>query len=268
MKKNKNKLTSLRLSYEYVKHFVEYIYGNGKLKLLTKEYQNARTKLDIVDDIGYVYQVTFDNLQYFNNNNRELAKFSKSNKYTIDNIKIWMKDNARGYKILSSKYNGNRNKLKFECDNNHAFETTWVSFFNNGSRCPYCRSSRGEVKIRYYLEDSNIDFEEEYIFDDCKNIRPLPFDFAIFDNGRLELLIEFDGEQHFRAMSNFGGKEAFVYLQGNDEIKNSYCKKNNIELLRIPFKKIDSIEDILANKLNDMVYRLHNQDKKLIKIYS
>ena len=34
-----------------------------------------------------------------------------------------------------------------------------------------------------------------------------------------------------------------------EEVKNIYCRNNNIGLLRIPYFKFDEIENILVNKL-------------------
>lgn len=70
------------------------------------------------------------------------------------------------------------------------------------------RSSRGEIRIHEILEGNDIPFEEEYEFPGLKapSGRPLRFDFAIFDDdGNLEFLIEYQGKQHYQAVSKFGG---------------------------------------------------------------
>ena len=71
----------------------------------------------------------------------------------------------------------------------------------NGSSlsCGCLRSSYGEILIKNILINNQIDFKKEYSFNDLlseKNI-PLRFDFAIFKDGKLSHLIEYDGEQHF-----------------------------------------------------------------------
>jgi very-short-patch-repair endonuclease len=50
------------------------------------------------------------------------------------------------------------------------------------------------------------------------------------------ICIEYDGEQHFMHVSIYGGEEKFKQQQINDRIKNKYCEKNGIELLRISYK--------------------------------
>ena len=68
------------------------------------------------------------------------------------------------------------------------------------------------------------------------------FDFYI---PKLKLCIEFDGEQHFKIKTIWGGKKAFKYTKTNDKIKNRYCVENKINLLRIPYTKLKEVELIL-----------------------
>ena len=58
------------------------------------------------------------------------------------------------------------------------------------------RASRGEIKIEEILEESGLNFEEEYIFPGLQSDtgKPLRFDFAVFDDdGRIDFLIEYQG---------------------------------------------------------------------------
>ena len=117
-----------------------------------------------------------------------------------------------------------------------------------GHGCPECVNSKGETIISEYLKENNINYISEYTFDDCRNKRPLPFDFYLPD---YNLLIEYDGEQHFEPVDFFGGEEQFEYQKYNDNIKNTYCIKNNINLIRIPYWDFDNIEKILDEVLSN-----------------
>lgn len=110
--------------------------------------------------------------------------------------------------------------------------------------CGKCRSSHGQNKIRDILKENNINFIEEYRFPDCKNIRPLPFDFFLPD---YNCCIEFDGEQHYKSTGGWNSEEHVEKVKNNDEIKNQYCKDNNITLIRIPYFDYDNIQ--LSNLL-------------------
>lgn len=106
-----------------------------------------------------------------------------------------------------------------------------------------CRESKGEVIIRNFLEDNHIVFEREKSFYDCRDIKPLPFDFYL---PNYNLCVEFDGQHHFEDRG-FGNYEL---TQKHDEIKNQYCKNNNIGLLRISYLDGNDIEKILTKQLN------------------
>lgn len=103
--------------------------------------------------------------------------------------------------------------------------------------CPQCRESRGEKSIRQWLEAHNIIYKYQHTFDNCRDKKVLPFDFYIT---HLNVIVEFDGLQHFEPV-DFAGKgeewalEHFKMVQHHDQIKNDYCKNNNISLLRISY---------------------------------
>ena len=97
-----------------------------------------------------------------------------------------------------------------------------------------------------WLDKNNIFYEPQMRFDDCCDIKTLPFDFYI---PSLKIAIEYDGKQHFEPIEYFGGKESFEILQKHDAIKNEYCKNNGISLLRIPYYKYNNIEEELNNFL-------------------
>lgn len=109
-----------------------------------------------------------------------------------------------------------------------------------------CLHSRNEQEIVKFLNENDIDFEVQYTFPDLLGVggRPLRFDFAIFENGKLKRLIEFHGRQHFERpkgswSTNYGN------LVENDIRKREYCDRNGIELIMIPFDRPYKIYDIL-----------------------
>lgn len=121
--------------------------------------------------------------------------------------------------------------------------------------CPYCVDtkkyffSKGEKKIREFLDTNNLVYIQQFIFDDCIDIRPLPFDFYLPMN---RICIEYDGQHHFYPVT-FNGismEEAMINHQTtvkHDGIKNQYCIDNNYDLLRIPYYDYRNIDQILSN---------------------
>ena len=122
---------------------------------------------------------------------------------------------------------------------------------NSNDSCALCSSSKGERKIRLLLERSEVTFKEQFTFSDCVSKRALPFDFAVFNKKKeLELIIEFDGEQHFRNVNSWGGIESYRSTRKNDMIKNQYCRRNGIRLIRIrydEFKELNKTIEMLLS---------------------
>lgn len=125
------------------------------------------------------------------------------------------------------------------------------------SGCPKCHSSKGEDRIKLYLEDKNISYQFQYKFPDCRYKRKLPFDFAVFDKERnLKCLIEFDGIQHFKptkfTTSQTDYVERFENTKKCDQIKDNYCEEHDIPLIRIPYTEFDNIENFLDREFQNL----------------
>lgn len=133
----------------------------------------------------------------------------------------------------------------------HEYEIGW-GMFQSGVRCPKCNQSKGEKFISDYLTNQQISFTTQVRFDDCRHKLPLPFDFGIIDsNKRIIALIEFDGQQHFEPVDLWGGEEALQQTQLRDQIKDDYCKEQNLPLLRIKYDEenvLKVIEEFIAQE--------------------
>jgi predicted nucleic-acid-binding Zn-ribbon protein len=145
-------------------------------------------------------------------------------------------------------------ETKIEMHHNTCGRSYYVtpSMFMSGNRCPYCVSSsksNGEKLISKFLKTNKIIFTMGYKIPECKNINPLPFDFAIFKDKKLIALIEFDGVQHFKPVKAFGGETSFHRQKINDEKKTEFCKSNNIPLCRISYKQIRNMHAKLSTFL-------------------
>ena len=108
------------------------------------------------------------------------------------------------------------------------------------------KASYGEIKICELLDSLGISYIEEYSFPDLVSTsgRVLRFDFAVFDDcGELMALLEFDGEQHYKAKSKFNGNQGLQKQQYNDRKKNEYCARNGYRLVRIPYTDYNFINE-------------------------
>jgi hypothetical protein len=143
-------------------------------------------------------------------------------------------------------------KVWWKCkDCNHEWEAS-ISTRNGSYKtgCPVCFKSKGEQKIKKFLDGNNYLYKQEYTFNDLLSDlgNQLRFDFGIFEHPdkKLLCLIEYDGEFHFKKMYD---EQDFKKQQYHDELKNKYCEENNIKLIRIPYWDFDNIDDILLHHL-------------------
>jgi len=161
-------------------------------------------------------------------------------KLTIsDFIERCKKIHENKYDYSLSKINGSRSKTKIICPI-HGIFLQIVDTHLRGHGCPKCKDSKGEKIIEWYLIKHQIKFIKQKMFDNCKDVRKLKFDFYL---EKYNLCIEYDGLQHFK-IAEWGEKKLKDSIK-KDTIKNIFCKNNNINLLRISYK-----ENIIT-KLNE-----------------
>ena len=70
----------------------------------------------------------------------------------------------------------------------------------------------------------------------------LSYDFYLPNHN---ILIEFQGKQHYEPIDRFGGEKHFTTQCIHDERKREYAKTNQINLLEISYLQIKQIESIL-----------------------
>ena len=204
------------------------------------EFKNCHTHVKIIYD-GIIYeQLPHNHLIYAPEKilRKTQEQFvEQSNKYH-DSI----------YNYDKVVYINDRSKIEIICDKHGSFLQSPSSHLRSG--CPHCNESKGEREVSKILKSYNINFDRQKKFPDCKNVFELPFDFYI---PSLRILIEFDGIQHFEPIQYFGGLRAFEKLKINDKIKSDYCEDNYIDLIRIRYDQIDSIEKILKDSLENKI---------------
>lgn len=112
-----------------------------------------------------------------------------------------------------------------------------------GSGCPMCFQSRGEESIRECLDELWLDYVQEASFEGLGRKK---FDFYVPE---LNLLIEYDGEQHFRPIEFFGGEPALANTVARDEEKSRWAWENKFVLMRIPYWMLDRIPYLIREQV-------------------
>lgn len=109
--------------------------------------------------------------------------------------------------------------------------------------------SHAEHVVNEFLSQYTEYYETQVIYPDLRGDSgyPLSYDFAVYKDGKVALLIECHGAQHYQPVEYFGGEERFAVQQANDDRKRAYAAKHNIPLLEIPYtcKTDESIIQLL-----------------------
>lgn len=113
-----------------------------------------------------------------------------------------------------------------------------------------CIVSKGETKIKKLLDKLNIFYEIQKTFEECLNPTTkakLKFDFYL---PNYNCCIEYDGKQHFNELGTWAEKEGLDTIKQRDAIKNEFCQKKEIQLIRIPYTDYELLdENYLYNKI-------------------
>lgn len=246
-----------RHTFEYVKGFIS---KHSDCVLLSETYEGITKGISLLCGCGTEFKTCFD---YFKNGNKRTCnrcaeqRRRESLKYSYDEVKLIVEN--KNCELLSDTYLDVKSLLQIKCSCGEVFKTSLDNFKSVKRKvtCDKCsgKQSKGETMVEEWLIANNIPFKKQHRFPDCRYKKPLPFDFAVFDNkGNIKLLVEYDGEQHFNPY-RFKDNQVFEYqklltVKERDDIKTTYCQSKNIKLLRIPYTQSKYIPQILQNTLS------------------
>ena len=151
--------------------------------------------------------------------------------------------------LLPESTHAKRRQYRCKCDCGNETIATSTYLLTGQTRSCGCLNSYYNIYIQKLLDELKIEYQKE--FKVCiDNIR-YRFDFYL---PKYDLMIEYDGEQHYKPMRYHKDNEDkniedFIKRQKRDEIKNNYCRDNNINLLRIPYYEKENIDSIIINYL-------------------
>ena len=152
---------------------------------------------------------------------------------------------------IISDYSGCDSPIKIlhkKCGNISEYYRAGKIFSEYICPCKYCNISNGEKAIMNFLESRLITYEYQKKYNSLFGVNNgvLSYDFYIPNNN---VVIEFQGKQHFEPIEYFGGKEYFDIQQEHDRRKRQYAKDHSINLLEIAYWDFDNIEEILSREL-------------------
>ena len=170
----------------------------------------------------------------------------------------------KGGRVLSkpNEYINAHNKLKVLCSQHHEFEIC----FNNIKKDRWCSLCSTRKMERYTKEIIQKLLNKKFI-----KVRPAwlknkdgnSLEIDIY-NEELKLGIEYNGIQHYEFVSYFHKTiEKFYKLVEDDKLKAELCKKNNINLIVVPYTCID-IKEFIKKQLDDLKINYTDFTEKII----
>lgn len=112
-------------------------------------------------------------------------------------------------------------------------------------------STKGEDEVARVLCELKVPYTVEHeIYLNHFSKTPLRADFCVKLNG-INYLIEYDGEQHFRPIKQYGGTKRYYRTMRLDEAKDYFVSRNRktYKILRIPYWEFKNIEFHIRNYL-------------------
>lgn len=251
-KKNPNSLPkSKSLTEDFIRK-ARIKHGN-KYDYTKVEYINNKSKILIKCPVhGWTEQIPNSHLKGLGCpqcSNEETAKKNRKGKGFF--ITKAREIHGNKYSYTTTIITSMRNKTKIICKKHGEFEQAAYAHLR-GQGCPKCKESNGERIIRVFFERNKIKYIYQKKFEKCKNQSYLFFDFYL---PKYNLLIEYDGEQHFKTTrgKTFGGQKGFEKRKLNDQIKDGFALKEGIRLLRINYNQMKEIESILVENLKKQI---------------
>lgn len=228
-------------------------------ELLDNEYISCKTKMRFIchkhEDKGIQYN-SFDNIVH----NHHICKYcgyehlSKVKQISVERaIQLCVDKNVE---YCGQYLKNGETYIQYKCKKHESDgiqEMSLDHFKASLVPCRFCSITQGEYKVKTFLDANNIRYIYQHTFSDCKNIHVLEFDFYLPDQ---RIIIEYDGKQHYEPFNYFETEEknikAFKDGQYRDRLKDEYCKKNSIRMIRIPYWDFNNIEKILRKELIDI----------------
>jgi very-short-patch-repair endonuclease len=158
----------------------------------------------------------------------------------------------RAKRIHGSRYDYSKivyttlyDEVEIICPKHGSFYQKPTVHIHAKSNCPECNTTKGEEAISIWLNNKGIKyiFQHKVQIDNSYHY----YDFYLPEHN---IIIEFNGKQHYEPIKFFGGQNMFEYLQSRDKIKEQYCLNNQIRLLIFSYKELNQIENLLVKTLN------------------
>jgi Zn finger protein HypA/HybF involved in hydrogenase expression len=248
---------------------------NGEIAILDwKDYKNNKSKF-LVNDLSCdhnPFEINYNHLQQgqrcptcgnINSKKGERLTEEKLNIYL--NSHIFFKD----YEILNfNEYESiHKKNIRIKHLNcGQEFTTKLNNFLSNMNGCPYCRTSKIEIKLEDHLVKNNIQYEmhQRNLSNLKGKSRSLEIDFVIKNKNNKPLYLELNGELHYKDKSIT--RDRFSDTISYDKKKvNYFLNISSEDFMVIPYWNFNKVIDIINFYLNSDFESLKKFDITFIR---
>ena len=165
---------------------------------------------------------------------------------SVDESKYWLEEENGNLSPRNVFKSSSSKKYKLNCNFcNNIYESS-PSNITAGCWCN-CKKNKTEAKLYKWFQDNDYDIKKQQRYDWCKNESYLPFDFVIEP---LKLIIELDGGQHFKQVSNW---KPYEETQKTDIYKMQQAIKNGYSIIRLLQEDVFNDKNDWENKLKESI---------------
>jgi very-short-patch-repair endonuclease len=152
-------------------------------------------------------------------------------------------------------FKSSHNKYWFDCEKcPDPFDASLDDVTNGGTWCPNCRN-KTEKKLFEAIQPIYPTLIRQFKQVWCKKINCLPYDFCIPE---CKIIIELDGPQHFKQVSNWSSPESQF---DNDKYKEECANENGYSVIRIIQEDVYSDKYDWVKELCENIEQLKNGDE-------
>jgi hypothetical protein len=234
-----------------------------------QQYKNANTKLDFYDKEGYKYNYSIHCLDSaIKRGFNVTGPFELSNKYALENIKLWITKNNKQYTLYCDEYKGSHvSNMNFLCNVcGYRWKTAWSCIYSNNSGCAQCaikangeKSQERNLTDEYNLKKLSLELGKEW---DYEKNNKLPERVLPYSNLYAFWKCSICGyEWSAQISSRFSGNGCpACKLSSNEQVAYKFLKNNNFN-----FKIEYEFDDLLSYYGNPLRYdfAIFNDDKTI-----
>lgn len=235
----------LKANYEKSLQYFLNKYDSNQNELI--EFESCHKVVVKCKKCGYIRTTTADNIYRYGCPACGQIKTHESQKLSKEEfIERAVKVHGNSYDYSKIEYVNYNTKVCIVCPKHGEFWQEPRKHLVDKCGCPKCSSSHGEKLICAILNELKIQYQHQVRINNPYADNNFIVDFKIND-----LIIEYNGIQHYVPVEHFGGELKFQKQKQRDQHLRQYCQDNNLKLLEIPFNDNESdIRNKIYNILN------------------